>query len=303
VEAAVHTGQPSFEEFPAAMSGEVRCRLAVPLLTGERVIGSLCVGSQEQRRFSPDETTLLIRLGNQAAIAIENARLQAQAQQAATLEERERIARELHDSLGQTLNYLALKMDIIGEHLEAGRIAAAQVELERIRKATRDAAADVRESILGLRTSMSQEGDWVAALEWYLTQFSELNGIKTELAVGDGARVPLPLASEVQLVRIIQEALANIRKHAVASQVWVRLQAEARTEPGRSDGRLRVEVEDNGQGFDLSAVERRGGPYFGLLVMRERARILGGELRVDSTPGRGTRVFVSVPLAADKGEG
>ena len=289
VEAVIHTGKPSFDEFPDAPTGEVRCRL-VPLLTGEEVIGSLCIGTREQRYFSADEKRVLSRLSNQAAIAIENARLQTQAQQIAVLEERERISRELHDGLGQTLSYLALKMDMITELLEARMFPAAQVELERIRKATRNAAIDVRESILGLRTSLVPGTDRVTVLKHYLTQYGELNGIAAELVAGEGAQAQLSTATEIQLMRIIQEAMANVRKHAQATKVRVCLEKDKQN--------LKVSVEDDGQGFRSDGITTQAGVHFGLAVMRERALAIGGELSVDSALGRGTRVCLQIPLGA-----
>ncbi len=291
VEEAILTGQPSCDVLPSKCDGDVRCRLAVPLIVGHRVIGSLCVGSRAKRKFSPDEISLLARLANQAAIAIENARLQAQAQQVATLEERDRIARELHDGLGQTLNYLALKLDVIQEHLQTGQIEPAQTELTRVHKATRDAAADVRESILGLKTSLPAGEDWLSALQQYLCKYGESNNIATELVADHSTRVTLPANNEVQLLRIVQEALANVRKHAAATQVRVRIHP--------NNSHLHVVVEDNGRGFDPQNGRHQRGAHFGLVIMRERAHRLGGELRVESQTNQGTRVSIELPLKAN----
>jgi two-component system nitrate/nitrite sensor histidine kinase NarX len=293
IEEAILTGQPSCDVLPSKCAGDVRCRLAVPLIVGHRVIGSLCVGSRASRKFSPDEINLLARLANQAAIAIENTRLQAQARQVATLEERDRIARELHDGLGQTLNYLALKMDVIQEHLQTGKIEPAQTELTRIQKATRDAAADVRESILGLKTSLPAGEDWLTALQHYLDKYGELNNIATELIAEHSMRIALPANSEVQVLRIVQEALANIRKHACATRVRVRVHP--------NNSHLHIAVEDNGRGFDLQNGQHQRGAHFGLMIMRERAHRLGGELRVESQPNQGTRVCIELPLKANEG--
>ena len=314
-EEAILTGQPSCDVLSSQCDGDVRCRLAVPLIVGHRVIGSLCVGSRAQQKFSPDEIRLLARLANQAAIAIENARLQAQAQQLATLEERDRIARELHDGLGQTLNYLALKMDVIDDHLQKDRTHQAQAELVRIRKTTRDAAADVRESILGLRTTLADGEDWVSALQYYLAQYGELNAIGTEWVAESELRIPLPPNAQLQLLRVVQEALANVRKHAAARKVRVRVDAssrhtaESRSENTRRDGasveahqtRLRISVEDNGCGFDPDCAKAARGAHFGLAIMRERVHLLGGELRIESQSERGTRVIIELPTGSGNG--
>ena len=288
VEQAIHTGRPSFDELPAQTCNRVRCRLAVPLILGRRVIGSLCVGSRQGTHFSADEVRLLTRLANQAAIAIENARLQAQAQQIATVEERERLVRELHDGLGQTLSYLALKTDVIQDHLQMGRMPQAQAELARIAKVTRDAAGDVRESILGLKASLNVK-NWMEALQEYLIRYRELNGIATELI--DDSRVCIALTdnSQIQLLRIVQEILVNVRKHSRARKVVLRVSVR--------EDELRVAVKDDGKGFDLEGIKAAGGAHFGLMIMRERARLLGGHVQIESQPGEGTYVVVQVPLS------
>ena len=143
----------------------------------------------------------------------------------------------------------------------------------------------MRQSIFGLRTFVSRGLSLVPTLTEYLHEFSAHNGIAVELEVPGGPLGPVPPASEVQAVRIIQEALMNVRKHAAADRARVRLQ--------RDGAWLRVTVEDDGVGWDRAASPN--GLHFGLQMMRERAEGLGGRLEVETAPGRGTRVVATLP--------
>lgn len=207
--------------------------------------------------------------------------LNAQLKDVTILEERDRIARELHDSLAQVLGYLSLRASVLAGHLSDGRFDAMRPELEHIQRVADDAYADVREAILGLRTKTTSH-DLVPTLAEYLRKFSLQTGIQAALTVAPGADVRFPPTVEIQLVRVIQEALTNVRKHAGAEHAWVRFRIE--------DGRTVVVVEDDGRGFDVDGVD--DAAHFGLSTMRERVQIVGGKLDVSSEPGRGTRVTV-----------
>ena len=149
---------------------------------------------------------------------------------------------------------------------------------------------EARQSIFGLRTFVSRRLGLVATLTEYLHEFSAQNGIKVALEVTGGSLGPLPPASEVQAIRIIQEALANVRKHAAAAHAWVRLQKDGSW--------LRVAIEDDGVGWDREASTSRDRLHFGLETMRERAEGLGGRVEIDTAPGRGTRVVATLPREA-----
>ncbi len=266
------------------------CHLAAPLTVGDRVVGALCVGARQARQFSPEERELLAGLANLAAIAVENARLREHAQSLAVLEERERIARELHDSVGQVLGYVNTKAQAVKVLLEAGRTDEARVQLGQLEDAARDAYADLREAILGLRIGGGLDRHLLAALREYVRRYSDLSGVHTELIVeGDPALYVFSHTTELQLLRIVQEALSNVRKHAAATRAWVRL--------ARDDGVLRISVRDDGRGFDPSRVQRGAWPRFGLQTMRERAEAIGGTFAVRSRVGSGTEVEVRLPLA------
>jgi signal transduction histidine kinase len=158
-------------------------------------------------------------------------------------------------------------------------------------EAARAAYADVREGILGLRTSLGGERGFVPTLETYLEQWQGQSGVTVALATDpDPFPARLSPSGEVQLLRIIQEALANVRKHAGASHAQVRLLLD---EP-----LLQASITDDGAGFDPDALGRTSLPRFGLATMRERAEAVGGELAISSQPGQGTTVVVRMPVVA-----
>jgi len=259
-----------------------RGRLEVPIQVGEKLVGTLHVGTCEERAFGADETELLFGLATQSANAIERVRLSEEVRSLAVIQERERLAREMHDGLAQELGLLHLKLYGALERSGEGPIADAMREMVHI---TDHAYEEVRQSIFGLRTFVSRGLGLVPTLTEFLHEFSAKNGIKVELDVADGTFVRLPPAVELQVVRIIQEALANVRKHARVDRARVRLQ--------RSGEWIRVVIEDRGVGWDASTASDRR--HFGLQGMRERAEGLGGRLQIDSVPGRGTRIVATVP--------
>ena len=225
----------------------------------------------------------------------EQRRAQAQALEQqrtlAVIRERERLARELHDSLGQVLAFVNAQGQTVRRLLARGEIAAADEHVGRLVEVAREADTDIRESILGLRVALTEQG-LARALATYMDQYEQRYGIHTELrqpeTLGDGTFEPLV---EVQLLRIIQEALTNARKHARAGSVCVTFATE--------DGRAEIAVQDDGCGFDAEALSTCTG-RFGLRVMRERAEEIGGTLIVRSAPGEGTQVIVTAPLARER---
>ena len=261
--------------------------LAVPLKAVNRIIGVLHGAYRHPHVFSQEDMELLTSLANQAAIAVENTALYTQVQSLAVLEERDRLSREMHDSLAQVLGFLSMKASAAHDLLAAKHFSLARQELRQIEKAADEAYLDVREAILGLRTSVVLGGGLIRALKEYLHKFSSQSGIKAELVFAQGKNPHLAPATEIQIIRIIQEALTNVRKHALAKRVWVRLKAV------EDEGE--IQIEDDGQGFDLLQVLQREGRY-GLDTMRERAESVGASLAIDTSPGQGTRVVISLPL-------
>jgi len=225
-----------------------------------------------------------------SALLAENVRLHEQVLDGAVLEERERIARELHDGLAQVLGYMNTQTLAVKKLLESRRIGEAIGELDAMGTVSRDVYADVREAIVGLRAVPK---GLVPAIREYLTRLPYPAGCTIELlALGDADEIELAPSTEIQLVRIVQEALGNVRKHAGASHVDVIVEAW--------DGVVGIEVVDDGVGFDPELSDRTGWPRLGIQTMKERAQAVGGSCDVVSAPGSGTRVVVHVPVTSGK---
>lgn len=286
----------------ASVPPRPRSLVAVPIRSHGRVLGNLYVTEATGTRsgFDANDENTLFRFATQAALAIENARLHRRIQVLAVTAEREWIARELHDTLAQVLGYVNTKAQAAQELLRTGQHERAAVQIGQLGEVARAAYADVREGILGLRTSVSPERDFQDTIREYLENWQEQSGIAAQLSVllRDGAGPHLSPSAEIQLLRILQEALANVRKHACATRVRVALTED--------EGAVSVEVEDDGIGFDPSALGRAGFPRFGLATMRERAEAIGGSMVIHSAPGHGTRIQLAIPLgtvSAAKGGG
>ena len=273
---------------PILVAEGLRSALAVPLQSGGRTLGVLMAANRTPTTFGEDQVALLSSLADQAAVALDNARLYQKVQDLAVLEERERIAREMHDGLGQVLGYVNTKTLAVARLLEMGKIEEAREQVAQLEAAAKEVYGDVREAILGLRTTLSPDLGLLAALRQHLEGFEQQGGIHVELVAPDAeGDLRLPFATEIQLLRVVQEALANVRKHARASLALVRLE--------RADGSVRLIVEDDGVGFDPERLPHEGWPRFGLQTMKERAGAIGGTFVIDSSPGTGTRVILTVP--------
>jgi two-component system, NarL family, sensor histidine kinase DegS len=211
----------------------------------------------------------------------------------AVLEERARLSRELHDGFAQLVAYLLVRIDTVEVLVGGHRDQEAMTELERMRSVTDDLYQDVRESISELRTRVSERG-LPATVREYVDAYEDRHDLTVHIA-GEEAAATLPPLIAFQLLRIIQEALANVRKHAHAHNAWITFR--------KPDGNeLEMTVADDGQGFDPHAVSvDTTRKTFGLASMRERVDSLNGELTLDSRPGAGTRVTVSVPLKGGPG--
>lgn len=268
--------------------------IGVPIVYGDRVLGSLYLTDKlrngEVVPFDPEDEEILKLFANQAGVAMENARLHVEMEALAAAAERDRIARELHDSLAQMLGYIRLKAASALDSLSANETVKVRAALEEISRAAESSYADVREAILGLRTRTSPDRDLVSALQEYLEWYQRQSGMAAELVIGQGVdRLRLAPGTEAQLLRIVQEALTNARKHSRASKVTVELESVRRP----VGVYLRTSVRDNGRGFDPDAVAQAG--HFGLYTMRERAQAEGGTLSIVTAPGAGTEVTAEMP--------
>jgi signal transduction histidine kinase len=192
----------------------------------------------------------------------------------------------MHDGLAQVLAYVNAKAQAVKAFLAKGDAAEAGVQLDQLAVAAREVLADVREGILALRTRTGPERGLGEAVEEFGRRWADQSGIEVE--VGFDPDLCLSPTMELQLLRIVQEALSNVRKHAGARLARVALR--------RIDDRLVVEVADDGAGFDPEASRPGSAPRFGLAIMRERAASIGGTIGIHSRPGQGSRVRVDVPL-------
>ena len=264
-------------------------RLEAPLQRAGETIGLLMVGSRAARAFEVDEVEMLSSLANQAAIATENARLQARLRELAVVAERERIAREMHDGLAQVLGYVNTKSQAIEELLAVGRTAEARTLLAELAAAARSIYVDVREAILGLRSPVIPGMGLAAAIEDYAARFAEASKIAVSVEVADAAR-RLELAPDVEaeVFHIVQEALTNVRKHSGAGRVDIDFAVR--------DGRLDVVVADDGHGI-RSGAGSDDWPGYGLRTMRERAEGVGATVDWTNPPDGGCRVHIAVTTA------
>jgi signal transduction histidine kinase len=210
-------------------------------------------------------------------------------EQDVALKERRKLARELHDTVAQTLAYVNVKASLVSSTLAKGNLKRSLHELEQMKESLDNTYEEVRHTIETLGRSSPNRIDFIPALSHQVEEFSRKSGIASRLTVSEnGFRLPAQAADE--LLHIVGEAMVNARNHALADNVEIGV--------SNSGNRLRVTVRDDGCGFDLSQYSQseRSREHHGLTIMKERAESLGGALVIDSKPGRGTEVKVSVPL-------
>jgi two-component system nitrate/nitrite sensor histidine kinase NarX len=258
--------------------------VAVPLLAEEEILGTLFLASTRSQALQPRQVPFITLLAHQTALAVRNAQLHLQLGHLAMLEERYRLSREMHDGLAQTLSYLGWQMDHLEMLLRNGRLESLTTELAEARRTVREAYLDVREAIEGLRMAVDHPGGLPAALREYLADFHTRTSIAAELEMQSDGPALAPIA-ELQLLRIAQEALTNVRKHSGAQHVRVLLSQEGDD--------CELTIADDGRGFD--PMLPRSHHHLGLATMRERAQSLGGNLTIATGPGQGTRITATVP--------
>jgi signal transduction histidine kinase len=263
---------------------EMHSFLGVPITVKGKPVGDLYLTNKRgATEFSAEDQTLVERFAAHAGLAIENARLSEQVQALAVVEERERIGRDLHDGIIQRIYGVTLGLDDVPEIAMQDPAAAAE-RVDRAIDALHAAIAEIRTFIYGLRPGLDDPSRVADALE-SLAEETRLNAA-VQIDVTAAGVAALSPAVSTELLSIAREALSNVARHAGATRATVDVRA--------TNGEVRLEVADDGAGFDAGAPGRGG--HHGLANMRRRAESLGGGLVVESTPDRGTRIIVTLPL-------
>lgn len=261
--------------------------LAVPIPCKGPFLGNLYLTEKTaQPEFDESDHETLQRFAVQAALAIDNAHLHEQVADLAIAQERLRIAHEMHDGLAQVLGYVNTKVQAAESYMKREKTEEAGAQLRELATAARQAYSDVRESIIGLRALPGEKQTLEEALREFVERWQEMSGVSVSLVIEGG--VSLRASHELQLIRIVQESLTNVRKHARAGHVNVEIR--------RIPTGLTAIIRDDGIGFDAGARGRAEFPRFGLSTMNERATSIGGTLAIDSRPGSGTTVRFELPL-------
>ncbi len=262
----------------------LRFGISVPFMAQGRLLGAMVLGSRGERSMSGEELSLLAAIGQEVSMAVENARLYHRAQQMAAMEERNRLAQELHDSVTQSLYSLTLYAEAAARLLEAGDPAKAAQHLRELGDTAREALQEMRLLIFELKPLELEKAELAEAIRSRLDAVESRVGLKAELRVVGQASIGNPL--KLELYHVAREALNNVLKHACASHVSVVLSL--------SSEEAALEVKDDGKGFDPSAGRASGG--LGLGGMAARAARVGGQFAVQSSPGCGTKVSFQAPL-------
>jgi PAS domain S-box-containing protein len=291
LEEATRSREPiSVPDVPGAFgqTSPFRAVLVAPILIMDEVKGCLALFSLESRDFFEEERVLVKTFAEHSALALENARLREQASRMAVLEERERLSRELHDSVTQSLYSLTLFAETGRRQAEKGDVNAAKQHLEMLRDTAQQTLKEMRLMLHELRPSALETEGLVAALRRRLDAVEERAGVLTNLEAN--LEHTLDVATEDQLFLIAQEALNNALRHARAKTVKLKLELNTSL-TGTASQELQFEIADDGHGFDTTLLSNG----IGLTAMRRRAEKLGGRLEIESHPGQGTRVRVFLP--------
>ena len=279
---------------PVSWLADTRAQLSVPIKTGDEVVGVLGIEQTEIDAFDETDQFTAQTLAHCLGVAIENARLFERAGEVAVLEERNRMAREIHDTLAQGFTGIVLQLEAAEQALEDGaRPGALNEHLDRARSLARDSLNEARRSVWDLAPRALDAQPLAGAIEEEVRRF-EADGSERASFSLSGAPRTLPPGVEAALLRICQESLTNVRRHAHATTVTVGLEFTAEA--------VRLRVGDDGAGFDVSGAQeaaRALGGGFGISSMQQRAWLLNGSLTVRRNGGRGTLVEAIIPIAAD----
>ncbi|WP_027996361.1 type IV pili methyl-accepting chemotaxis transducer N-terminal domain-containing protein [Simplicispira psychrophila] len=260
--------------------------VALPVQVHQRVLGELNLFFRSPVELTPDMRELLEAMVRHLASSMEGLRAAALEREAAVAEERSLLARELHDSIAQSLAFLKIQTQLLRDAVAKGNVAARERSMAELDVGVRECYADVRELLVHFRTRTSAE-DIEAALRTTLSKFEHQTGMATQLTM-QGHGLPLAPDVQIQVLHIVQEALSNVRKHAQASRVQVRAYRHPH---------WRIEVQDDGVGFDPTPTAA-DSLHVGLGIMYERALGIGARVHVQSAPGQGTMVTIELAPGA-----
>jgi signal transduction histidine kinase len=258
--------------------------LGAPIGAKGRSIGRLYLANKQPAGdFTEDDERLVEMFALHAGIAIENARLHEQVQRLAIVEERERIGRDLHDGIIQSIYAVGLSLedvpDLMGDEPDEAR-----ARVERAIDSLDQSIRDIRNFIFGLRPELLEQAGLVGGLAALADEFRVNSMVDVELTADEARETDLPSELTGQLLSIAREALSNIARHSKATRGSVHVET--------ADGAVKLVISDNGVGFDPAAP--RGAGHQGLVNMRDRASSVGGRLEVQSVPGAGTSIIVEV---------
>ncbi len=256
--------------------------ISVPIRLQQRLLGEFNLFFRQPVLLGADEIELLDALASHLASSLEGLRADALDREAAVAQERALLARNLHDSIAQSLAFLKIQVQLLRSAVHKGHALQTESALDELDTGLRESIGDVRELLVHFRTRTNTD-DIAQALQVTLQKFQNQTGLPAQLQV-HGQGLPLPSDVQVQVLHIIQEALSNVRKHAGATEVEVEVAKGAR---------WRFAVRDNGAGFDTG--KHPGESHVGLNIMRERAVRIGAEVDVSSRAGQGTTVTLTLP--------
>lgn len=256
------------------------------LYAHEQYLGFFNLHFREAKTFSKHEQALLDTLGNLLGVAIENIRLAMREREMAISEERNLVAQGLHDSIAQGLTFLNLQVQMLDDSLQKGRLKEVAEIVPALRAGINESYEDIRELLLNFRSRLVK-GDLVNSLESTIDKFRRKAGIAVDFSAS-GTGAPLPHEQQLQIMFIVQEALSNIRKHALADKVEIKME----------DGKdFNLSIWDNGVGFDAETLLQKGDSHVGIHIMRERAQRIHATFDVQSQPQQGTTVMLQLAHA------
>lgn len=289
----VHLFRQALGDKLESVFGGMRCWMAVPMIFKRQITGVLGLQHRRPDYYTAHHAELALTFASFAAIALENDRVYQKIRWVATLEERNRLAQELHDNIAQALGFLNLKAATTRTLLVNGELEEAEANLRELKQIVGDTYTDVREEIFNLRGKDMQGLSFVEMVQKYIAKYKTHYGLDVKLILdSDEAFLNFPANIGNQVIRIIQEALINVRKHANVNSAILRFR--------RVDHEMHITIEDAGRGFEPSAVKQKYTSGFGLQIMAERAESVGGRLKFDTSPGAGAKVIIRIPIVRER---